>query len=94
MELNGGGNAGLGEEVAHGVFEAAADRVANLCHGGGGQAKLREDMGVRPVDRGEGIDEGPVQIEQQGMKLRHAAKRIGLAASGVTGEVEGDGRRS
>ena len=72
MRADGGGDVFLGQEAAHGVFEAAADGGADLGEGGGGPAELRQGVDVAAVDGGEGIDEGAVEIEQECGEGGHA----------------------
>lgn len=69
--LRGLGDEGLGEEVAHGIFQAAADGAADLLHRGRGKAVLREDVSVAALDGDEGVDDGAVEIEEEGGEAGH-----------------------
>ena len=77
---------GMGEhglvfhEMAHRVFQPAADGAMDLFHRRLGQSELRQNVLVTAVNRRERVDDGAVKIEENRVKSGHAG--LGLKGGG------------
>lgn len=67
------------EEALDGDFEAAADGAVNLFHGGLGEAEGAHGVDVGFVDGGEVIEEGAIEVEEDGAEAVHGAEQWAAA---------------
>lgn len=92
VQLDGAGNQRVGHEVAHGVFQSAADGAAHCFHGGRGQPELWQHVDVAAMNGREGVDDGSVQIEEQRGVARHERRDCdGKSETGNHGLCENHG---
>ncbi len=71
INREGFGGAFGSHEAADGEFEATADGVVNLFEGRRRKAEFLHRVRVAPMDRGEVIDEGAVEVEEEGFEIGH-----------------------
>ncbi len=71
IDREGFGDAVGADEAADGELETAADGVVDLFEGRRGQAEFLHRVRVAPVDRGEVVDEGAVEVEEEGFERGH-----------------------
>ena len=81
VEAEAFGHLRLGDKCAHGVFQAAADGVFNLFAGGRGQPELRQCVGVAAMDGGQVVDQGAIEIEEDGAETHGRKLAAGRRAN-------------
>lgn len=76
MDLHRLGDELFRKEVAHRVVQAAPDGLPHLLERGRRPAEQGQRMDVSPVDRGKRVDDGAVEVQQDGVKTWHGRVEI------------------
>ena len=75
VDRKGFGDAVGADEAADGELEAAADGAVDLLEGRRREAEFLHRVRVAAMDRGEMVDEGAVEVEEEGFEIRHGRAR-------------------
>ena len=72
---------GVAEEALDGDLESAADGAVNVFHARWGQAEVAERVAVGLMDRREMVEQGAIEVEEDGAKTSHAGNIGGWRAT-------------